>query len=203
VVWPLTAVSFVVNDWIELRADALKITLEMQHPIPWRADTIGPWLDSLSFLTWFGSITTSALVYLFSNDGLGPDGTPYAIKGWALLLTIFFSEHIFLIVRWAVRLAISKIESPGLQKERRERYLVRRKYFDESLSELEKKPSLKDAVPEKVSRASLEADARQGSLKASTDQDRFWARQKGWRESVQVGEMVIERAAGNETKKQQ
>lgn len=198
-VWPLTACSFIVNDWLELRTDAIKICVEMQRPTPWRADTIGPWLDSLSFLTWFGSITTSALVYLFSNDGLGPGGTPKDIKGWALLLSIFLSEHIFLVVRWGVRLLISKLDSPGLQKERRERYMVRKKYFDESLSQLSKFPTLKDAV-EKIDRESLEEDARRTSL--ATPEERFWGRQRGPRETVKVGSAIIERMKPVESKKE-
>jgi anoctamin-10 len=170
----------------------------MQRPTPWRADTIGPWLDSLSFLTWLGSITTSALVYLFSNDGLGPGGSPKDIKGWALLLSIIFSEHLFFVVQWIVRTVISKFDSPGLQKERRERYLVRRKFFDESLNQLDKFPTLDQAV-EKIDRESLEEDARNTSL--ATPQDRFWARQRGWRETVLVGKGIIERMPMNETKK--
>jgi anoctamin-10 len=191
---------------MELRTDAIKICVEMQRPTPWRADTIGPWLDSLSFLTWLGSLTTSALVYLFSNDGLGPGGHPKDIKAWALLLTIFFSEHIFLVVRWAVQVAISKLDSPGLQKEKRERYAVRKRYFDESLSELAKFPTLK-AVADgsaEITRASLEDDARTGSLQTSTSETRFWGRQKGWSESAKVGASIIERAAPDEeTKKAQ
>jgi anoctamin-10 len=171
----------------------------MQRPTPWRADTIGPWLDSLSFLTWFGSITTSALVYLFSNDGLGPGGTPKDIKGWALLLSIFLSEHIFLIVRWGVRLLISKLDSPGLQKERRERYMVRKKYFDESLSALSKFPTLKDAV-EKIDRESLEEDARKTSL--ATPEERFWGRQRGPKETTKVGASIIQRMKPVESKKE-
>jgi anoctamin-10 len=66
------------------------------------------------------------LVYLFSGDGLGPEGTPWNIEAWGLLLTIFFSEHIYLAVQLAVRQALSKIDSPGLQKERSERFLVRK-----------------------------------------------------------------------------
>jgi len=198
VVWPLTAVSFLVNDWLELRTDAIKICVEMQRPTPWRADTIGPWLDSLSFLTWLGSITTSALVYLFSNDGLGPGGTPKDIKGWALLLSILFSEHVFFVIRWIVRVVISKLDSPGLQKERRERYLVRRKYFDESLSQLDKLPTLEKAV-EKIDRESLEEDARKTSL--ATPVERFWGRQRGWKETVQVGKGIIERMPMKEAKK--
>lgn len=205
VVWPLTACSFIINDWLELRTDAIKICVEMQRPTPWRADTIGPWLDSLSFLTWLGSLTTSALVYLFSNDGLGPGGHPKDIKAWALLLTIFFSEHVFLIVRWAVQIAISKLESPGLQKERRDRFAVRKRYFDASLNELAKYPALVDAASlmktEDITRESLEEDARQGSLRTSTVETRFWARQKGWSETAKVGAGLIESAAPDEVTK--
>jgi len=193
VVWPLTAVSFVLNDWLELRADAVKICVEMQRPIPWRADTIGPWLDSLSFLTWLGSLTTTALVYMFSNDGLGPGGHPASIKGWALLLSVFFGEHAFFVLRWGVRIAISKLDTPGLQKERRERFLVRRRYFEENLNQLEKIPKMADAG-EEITRKSLEEDARRSSLKASTPEDRFWGRQKGWKETAAVGRGLIEKA---------
>ncbi|KAF2145064.1 uncharacterized protein K452DRAFT_356396 [Aplosporella prunicola CBS 121167] len=202
VIWPLTAVSFLLNDWVELRADALKICVEMQRPTPSRADTIGPWLDSLSFLTWIGSITTSALVYLFWNDGIGPDGTPADIKGWALLLTVFFSEHLFLVVRKAVRVVISKMDSPGRQKERRERFTLRRRYFSESLSEVEKLPKMAEEGGD-VDRATLEEEARQSSLRESKLEDKFWARQRGWRETVHVGKGFIERAASGESKKAQ
>jgi hypothetical protein len=104
----------------------VKIAIETQRPVPWRADSIGPWLDSLGFLSWLGSLTSAALVYLFSGDGLGPEGTPWDIKAWGLLLTMFFSEHIYLGVKLAVRTALSKIDSPGLQKERAERFIVRK-----------------------------------------------------------------------------
>jgi len=65
-------------------------------------------------------------VFLFSDGGLGPDGNPWNIKAWGLLLTMFFSEHIYLAVQIGVRKALSKIDSPGQQKERAERYLVRK-----------------------------------------------------------------------------
>jgi len=192
VVWPLTAVSFVINDWIELRADAIKICVEMQRPTPWRADTIGPWLDSLSFITWLGSLTTSALVYLFFNDGVGPDGHPASIRGWALLLTMFFSEHVFFLVRWGVQIAISKLHSPGLQKERRDRYLVRKQYFEENLNLLEKIPKMAEDAGE-INRKSLEEDARAASLHESSPETTFWGRQKGWKEVAKVGRGFIEK----------
>jgi anoctamin-10 len=126
VIWPVTGLSFLINNFIELRGDALKITIESQRPVPWRADSIGPWLDALGFLAWLGSLTSAALVYLFSGTGLGPDGHPWNVKGWGLILTMFFSEHIYLGIKIAVGKALSKIDSPGLQKERSERYLVRK-----------------------------------------------------------------------------
>lgn len=185
--------SFLVNDWFELRADAVKICVEMRRPIPWRADSIGPWLDSLSFLTWMGTITTSALVYLFCNDGLGPEGVPYDITGWALLLSVFFAEHIFLVFRWGIKVAISKIDSPGRKKERRERFLLRKAVFEESLTSLNKEPTMGEAA-EKLDRQSLEEDQRTMSLGKSRVEDKFWARQKGWKETVEIGRRLIEKA---------
>ncbi|KAI4118680.1 MAG: hypothetical protein LQ345_001319 [Seirophora villosa] len=202
VVWPLTPVSFIINNWIELRSDAVKICVEMQRPTPLRADSIGPWLDSLGFLTWLGSITSAALAYLFSNDGLGPDGTPASIRGWALLLAIFFSEHAYLLIRWGVRLAISKIDSPGMEKERAERFMVRKRYLQDAMGQdvMNAPPS---QMEEKITRASLEEDARQGSLRTTSPQDHFWSRQRSWEESVKVGVNLIEKMAPKETKKEQ
>jgi len=202
VVWPLTSVSFLVNNWIELRADAVKICMQSQRPTPWRADGIGPWLDSLEFLTWLGSLTTAALVYLFSNDGLGPDGTPADITGWALLLSIFLSEHIYLVVRWSVRKLVSKIDSPGRQRERAERYKIRKSYLQESLGEQPARVAPK-AVREQISRNTLEEEARQGSRDTSRVVDRFWQRQRSWQETAQTGARLIEMAAPRESEKQQ
>ena len=192
VVWPLVPASYLVNNWFELRADAVKICVEMQRPTPWRADTIGPWLDALTFLTWLGSITMAALTYMFSNEGVGPDGRPHDIKGWGLLLSIFFSEHLYLFVHSLVRSAIQKIDSPGRQKERRDRYLARQKLVQNSLAKLPETPNIsEDDTP--ITRESLEEDARRASLKAATPIERFWSRQKGWRESAKMGKVFIEK----------
>ncbi|PNS15734.1 hypothetical protein CAC42_4186 [Sphaceloma murrayae] len=202
VVWPLTGISFLINDWVELRADAIKICVEMQRPTPSRRDTIGPWLDSLGFLSWIGAVTTSALVYMFSGDNGGPDGRPDQIKGWGLLLCILVSEHAYLLVRWAVQVGISKIDTPGRQKERRDRYLVRKTYFEESLNDMKKIPVMSDAG-EKITRESLEEDARRGSLRTTTTEDRFWSRQRNWRETAEIGGRMIRAAVSTEDKKKQ
>jgi hypothetical protein len=198
VVWPLTAVSFLINNWIELRGDALKIALETQRPVPWRADSIGPWLNALGFLSWLGSLSTAALVYLFSGDGLGPEGTPWNIKAWGLLLTMFFSEHIYLGLQLTIRKALSKIDSPGLQKERAERWAVRKQYIAESYGQeaAEKAASGGITSGEKISRNTLEDEARQSTLRGhGTPEERFWLRQQGQEETIKIGLAYIEKAA--------
>lgn len=69
-IWPLAPVMALLNNWLELRSDAFKVARQCRHPIPSRTDTIGPWLDSLTFLTWLAALTNSALVYLFRPSKL-------------------------------------------------------------------------------------------------------------------------------------
>lgn len=199
-VWPLAPVSFLINNWIELRTDAIKICVETQRPIPWRADSIGPWLDSLGFLTWLGSITTAAVVYLFAGGGLGPDGEPEGITAWALLLTIFFSEHAYFLIQWGVRIFVSKLDSPGRQKERTDRFQVRKRYLQE-MNLMEQAARVAPTQKDQISRGSLEEEARQSTMNTSTLEGRFWKRQRSWEESISIGVAFISTAVSEEGKK--
>ena len=208
VVWPLTPVSYFINNWIELRGDTFKLTVECKRPNPQRADSIGPWLESLGFLAWLGSITTAALVYMFSGSesGLGPDGRPHHIKGWALLLSILLSEHIFMVVRLLVRTVIGKLDSENMRKERSERFVVRRKYLEDAgLSDAVKPLSSSHGSPMRalaeekggnmlgdITRQSLEEDARRESLRDSNPTTKFWGHQRSWRENEKVGLSLID-----------
>jgi len=206
VVWPFTAVSFLINNFIELRSDALKITIENQRPVPWRADSIGPWVDCLGFLAWLGSLTTSALVFLFRGDGHGPHGSPDNISACGLLLTMMFSEHIFLGVQLGVRTALSKIDSPGVQRERAEKFAVRKQYLEEAMGEEEADSASSGGIAagEKINRITLEEEARASTLRGhGTAEERFWHRQQGINETIQVGRELIAKAAPTETKKKQ
>jgi anoctamin-10 len=128
-VWPLIPVGFLINNWIELRSDFLKICIEHQRPAPIRADSIGPWLDSLSFLNWLGSISTAAIVYLFRN---GSSGSSYSGSNlYALAATIFVSEHIYLAIRYVVRMALQRIRSDTAKKTAKELYAFRKGLMDE------------------------------------------------------------------------
>lgn len=166
VVWPLTACSFVINNWIEARSDALKIAMGSKRPIPWRSDSIGPWINALGFLSWLGSITSPALLYLF-RDKNGPDGSPRGIYGWALLLSVMFAEHLYLIVQSVVRYVLRKMERPGLQKERAERFAMRKRLLEETLGEdlTEEASGPGMTGGEKITRQSLEEEARLASTR--------------------------------------
>jgi anoctamin-10 len=204
VVWPLTACSFLVNNWVEARSDAMKIAIGSQRPIPWRADSIGPWLNSLGFLSWLGSITSAALVFLFHRDNHGPNGSPWNISGWALLLSILLSEHLYLVVQLVVRNVIRKMDSPGLQKERAERFAMRKQLleqtFDKDVTEEAHGPG--QTGGEKITREALEEEARQTSIKGSgTPEQLFWQRQRGAAETIQIGRNLIsEQVATNQPK---
>jgi len=69
-IWPLAGAVSLLNNLLELRSDAFKMTVHHRRPVPTRTDTIGPWLDALTLLTWFGAMLNTALVYLFSPQFL-------------------------------------------------------------------------------------------------------------------------------------
>jgi hypothetical protein len=68
-IWPLAPLMSLLNNIFEFPSDAFKIVTHFRHPLPQRTDTIGPWLDCLSFLAWLSALTNSALVYLFRPQG--------------------------------------------------------------------------------------------------------------------------------------
>ncbi|EEU40315.1 uncharacterized protein NECHADRAFT_66456 [Fusarium vanettenii 77-13-4] len=206
VAWPLAACCFLVNNWVELRSDALKIAISSRRPIPWRTDSIGPWLTALSFLSWLGSITSSAIVYLCSNSKNGTQGEASPLKAWGLLLSILFAEHFYLVVQLAVRFVLSKLDSPGLQKERKERFQTKKRLLQENLGQDAAEEAAAPGIEhsEKITREALEEEARQASIRGhGTPEEMFWQRQRGMQETIEIGRRMIEQqlAAGKNGKK--
>ncbi|KAL2145037.1 hypothetical protein VTI28DRAFT_8137 [Corynascus sepedonium] len=206
VIWPLTACSFLVNNWVEARSDAMKIAANCKRPIPWRADSIGPWLSALGFLSWLGSITSAALVFLFKNGSGSADGSPWDMSGWALLLSILFAEHAYLVVQLVVRSVIRKLDSPGLQKEKSERYAIRKRLlermveWDVSGSDAARGPGVSGGG-EKITRDTLEEEARRLSVAGEGKPEQlFWQRQRSAAETIQIGRALIAETAANKTR---
>lgn len=121
--WPLVALGFLVNNWLELRGDFFKLSLECQRPPPIRSDSIGPSLQGLEVLTWLGTLSTAAIVYLY-RDGLAE------IRASSFLLTILVAEWAYLAMRFAVSTGLSKILGSVLRREGAKRYAMRKGYME-------------------------------------------------------------------------
>lgn len=212
VAWPLTPCCFLINNWVELRSDAVKIAISSRRPIPWRADSIGPWVDALGFLSWLGTLTSAGIVSLCSSsNSSGPAGSRGQIQAWVVLLSVFLAEHFYLATQMVVRHLMSKVDSPGLQRERKEKYLIKKKLLEENLhQEVHEKaatPGIEKS--DEITRAALEDDARRAAMRGINgpeDQQvnhfgtitelwltisRFWQRQRGMGETIQVGRSYI------------
>ncbi|OCH96405.1 DUF590-domain-containing protein [Obba rivulosa] len=132
-IWPLASVMSLINNWFELRSDAFKIAVHTRRPVPTRTDTIGPWLDSLTFLSWLAFLTNSALVYLFrprdhctplatslshSHHRLTtPSAHPQEILRAAVLVALAAS-HGYYVVRAVVRHVLERALWRGSAEER-------------------------------------------------------------------------------------
>ncbi|KAL2832528.1 calcium-activated chloride channel-domain-containing protein [Aspergillus cavernicola] len=125
--WPLVALGFLVNNWLELRGDFFKLSVECQRPPPIRADSIGPSLQGLEVLSWLGTLSTAAIVYLY-RDGMTE------IHLSSFLLTILLAEWAYLGMRYAVSTGLAKILSSTLRRESAKRYAVRKGYLEASVS---------------------------------------------------------------------
>lgn len=180
-VWPLVPIGFLINNWIELRSDFLKICIEHQRPAPVRSDGIGPWINSLEVLNWLGSISTAAIVHLFGSNTLGYSS---GMDTWYYLpITIFISEHIFLLLRAAVRFALDKIGSEHIRKEKSEQYAERKKFLDELERSRARSGHLD--VGERARRKSVRIQGL----------DLFWTRQADDGQSVEAGAKIIKAMA--------
>ncbi|RPD76236.1 DUF590-domain-containing protein [Lentinus tigrinus ALCF2SS1-7] len=112
-IWPLAPVMSLINNWLELRSDAFKITVHVRRPIPTRTDTIGPWLDALTFLTWLSALTNSALVYLFRPAN---QCKPQMLS--SALLIALGASHGYILVRMLVRHTLERVLWRGSKEER-------------------------------------------------------------------------------------
>ncbi|KAH8103893.1 DUF590-domain-containing protein [Cristinia sonorae] len=132
-IWPLAPVMSLVNNWLEMRSDAFKITVHTRRPIPSRSDTIGPWLDSLAFLTWLAALTNSALVYLFrpSDHCKAVVGTSLSHKHhylsnsdsstrellYTAMLVALAASHGYMLVRILIRHIVERVLWKGSKEE--------------------------------------------------------------------------------------
>lgn len=77
------------------------------------------------------------------------------------------AEHFYLAVQFGVRYVMSKLDSPGLQKERKERFLMKKRMLEENLGQdvYEESAAPGIAATEQITRESLEEEAREASIR--------------------------------------
>ncbi|KAF4464893.1 IST2 [Fusarium albosuccineum] len=183
-VWPIIPMGFLINNWIELRSDFAKISLEHQRPAPVRSDGIGPWIYSLEALTWLGSICTAAIVHLFSAEKLGAE-----TNHWVTLpITVFVSEHVLLFLRSVVRFVLQQIGSERIREDDNQRYANRVKYLEEI--ESNKQAGLGVSAAQRERRRSVLAMGN----------DAFWTKQVEAGASETAGINLIKQVKRNEEK---
>ncbi|RKP35711.1 calcium-activated chloride channel-domain-containing protein [Dimargaris cristalligena] len=115
IVWPLTPLVSFINNWVELRSDAVKICMNVRRPTPQRCETIGPWLNNLKLLCWLASITNALLVYQFGS--IFPPSRDARLYGntdlTMALLVVFVTEHLYFSLHWLIKLIIRSFPSAG------------------------------------------------------------------------------------------
>lgn len=127
VAWPLVPLGFLLNNWLELRGDFFKLTLECQRPPPIRSDSIGPCLLGLDLLAWLGTLSTAAIVHVYR-------GSISEVRLSSLLLTLFVAEQVYLGMRFTASTALEKVFSDTTRREEASRYAVRKNYLAASLA---------------------------------------------------------------------
>ncbi|CAG8522776.1 12987_t:CDS:2 [Racocetra persica] len=128
-IWPLTPLFALINNWIELRSDAIKLCEHTRRPIPKRADTIGPWLDNLVILTWFSSITNPSLIYIYHSD-IKDLSSPLSIM--VVITLIWFSEHIFNVVHYLIKQMLAALPSEANDRVEKEEYELKKRLLEKA-----------------------------------------------------------------------
>ena len=95
--------------------------------MPQRADSIGPWLSNITFLSWLGTLTTSTLVYLFQGGDFNLQCDKTMII--SLLVTILVAEHGYWLLDRAISALSRRIRTSGEIIVRKEEFSVRRRYL--------------------------------------------------------------------------
>jgi hypothetical protein len=111
-----------LNNWVEIRGDALKICKYTKRPIPHRAESIGPWIGNLKTLVWLSSITMSSFAYLFHpSTNIHSPYTPVFT-----LLAILLSEHLYVVLSSSIQRAVSMVPNWAENLFRREEYELKK-----------------------------------------------------------------------------
>lgn len=155
-----------VNNYVELRSDAFKISKHVRRPIPVRTDSIGPWLECLKNLTWIAALMNPALVYMFNPWCSGNVPDAQSILEWAALVALLAS-HEFLFARSAVKFVMERVFWRGSEEQ------IESEKVDRQVKDIYLKSLMRDQV-------------RTSEHARDDDTDEFWKQDGGLNEIQQV-----------------
>ena len=155
-----------VNNYVELRSDAFKVSKHVRRPIPVRTDSIGPWLECLKNLTWVAALINPALVYMFNPRYSGQIPDAQSIFQWVALVALLAS-HEFFFMRGVVRFVVERVFWRG-SEEQVESERIERQVKDICLGSLKR-----DRV-------------RASDYAKDEDTDEFWKHDEGLNEIQKV-----------------
>ncbi|CDS02631.1 hypothetical protein LRAMOSA00036 [Lichtheimia ramosa] len=142
-VWPLTSFCCLINNWVELRGDALKICKYTRRPIPLRAEGVGPWIGNMETLTWLSSITMSSFAYLFHpTTNIHSSYTPIFT-----ILAILLAEHLYVALRLVIRSCVQALPSWSDIVVRKEEFNLKKIWLNKLMATGKTKRSTIDASP--------------------------------------------------------
>ncbi|KAJ3187069.1 hypothetical protein HDU85_007107 [Gaertneriomyces sp. JEL0708] len=131
VAWPLAPLACLLNNFLELRADAFKICRATRRPVPQRADNIGPWFNIMKVMSWLSSVIASSLVSLYYKwDTTVPASQQCVGRFPTLVVTVIIAEHLYFLGRYLISEASKKLLGDKAE-ERRHRlsYDLKRRYL--------------------------------------------------------------------------
>ena len=133
-VYPTALFYAVVNNIVEKRSDAFKMTYVYRRPLCQQIDGIGVWLPAFDVLSYIAIISNLGL--LFQTDTF-VDWFNQNMKEFSIVVVFFASEHLLLFCRWFVANIIP--DTPDYVKNEREKVDF---FANEALKQKRKKDSI-------------------------------------------------------------
>ncbi|KAI8815815.1 calcium-activated chloride channel-domain-containing protein [Fimicolochytrium jonesii] len=129
--WPLTPLFCLINNFLELRADAFKICKAARRPVPQRADNIGPWSKNLRLISYVGSaLTIPSLLTLYRNWNLEMDaGVQVKARLPNALAAVLIAEHVYLLLQYVINEAVNSVPIQGGEQLKRAEFEVKKRYL--------------------------------------------------------------------------
>ena len=110
--FPLAPVCALVNNIIEIRTDAYKLTYNTQRPVARKASGIGVWFPILQIMSIFALMTNLAIIAFTTGQ------VQYYFPDWSnteKMFAVFVFEHIILIIMFLIYVFVPKKCHAGLK----------------------------------------------------------------------------------------